>query len=148
MSGLEIPLLTGGGLMAYGAIQQGKAQKKMHDYNAAQLRQNAIIEQSQGNLREEAQRRKASQVAGQQAAAIAQSGGGMGGSAADIMRESAINAELDAMTIRYESELKSKGLKNQAAGEQYAGEVARQAGYYNAIGSVLNTGATYAGLAS
>jgi hypothetical protein len=133
-------------LSAYGNIQQGKANQKAHDYNAAMLRQSAEVEQQQGGQREEAQRRQARQVLGTQAAAFAQSGGGSGGSAADVMKQSATNAELDSLMIRYESDLKSKGLKNQAAGEVYAGKVAKQAGYYGAVNSVLSGGSTYAGL--
>jgi len=79
-------------------------------------------------------------------AAFAQSGGGFSGSAADVMKQSATNAELDSLMIRYESDLKATGLKNQAAGEEYAGKVAKQAGYYGAIGSVLSGGSTYLGL--
>ena len=148
MAAAMIPLLIGGtALSAYGNIQQGKANKKAHDYNATMLRQNAAVEEQQGGAREEAQRRAARKVIGSQAAAIAQGGTGTGGSAADIMQQSATNAELDSLMIRYESNLKATGMKNQAAGENYAGKVAKQAGYYGAIGSVLSGASAYAGLA-
>lgn len=148
MAAAAIPLLMGGSaLSAYGNLQQGKANQKAHNYNATMLQQQASVEEQQGGAREEAQRRQARKVLGSQAAATAQSGTGTGGSAADIMQQSATNAELDALMIRYESGLKASGLKNQAAGEKYAGKVARQAGYYGAIGSVLNGASTYVGMA-
>jgi len=141
-------MLVAGGtvLSAYGNIQQGKAEKKKHDYNATILRQNAVVEGQQGAQREDAQRRKAREILGTQAAAFAQAGGGSGGSAADIMKQSSTNAELDALTMRYESGLKISGLKNAAAGEDFAGKVAKQQGYYGAIGSVLGGASTYANL--
>jgi len=143
-------LLVGGltGLMAYGNIQQGKNQQKLHDYNAKMLRQNADVENSQGNAREEAHRRQARQVLGKQAAIVAQSGGGFGGSSADIMKQSATNAELDSMMIRYESQLKSKGMKDQAEAEVYSGKLAKQQGYYNALSSILSGGSAYVGMTS
>jgi hypothetical protein len=146
MSGMEMLLAGGTGLVAYGNIVQGQAQQKGHDYNATMLRQNAAIEEQQGGAREEAQRRKAREVLGSQAAAFAQAGTGVGGSAADIMKQSATNAELDALMIRYESGLKATGLKNEAQAETYAGKVAKQAGKYGAIGSILGGGSTYLGL--
>jgi len=143
---MEALVVGGTALSAYGNIQQGKAEQKKHDYNATMLRQNAETENQQGNQREEAQRRKAREVLGSQAAAFAQSGGGSGGSAADIMKQSSTNAELDALTIRYESGLKATGLKNAAAAETFAGKVSKQQGYYGAVNSVLSGGSTYAGL--
>lgn len=50
---------------------------------------------------EEAQRRDASQLAGAQAAAMAQAGGGAGGTNELVARQSAVLAELDALNIRY-----------------------------------------------
>jgi len=145
---MEMTALIAGttGLQAWGNIQQGKDAQKAHDFNAAMLRQGAEVENQQGGAREEAQRRKAREVLGSQAAAFAQAGTGTGGSSADIMKQSATNAELDAMMISYESGLKATGMKNQAESEIYAGKVAKRAGYFGAVNSVLGGASNYVGM--
>lgn len=134
-------------MAAYGNIAMGKAQQKSHEYTAQQLDQAAAVENQQGNAREEAQRRQASQILGTQRAMTAQGGTGMGGSAADVMQQSAINAELDSLMIRYESNIKSKGMKEAAVGERYAGAVAKTSGNYGAVSSILSGAGMAYGLA-
>jgi hypothetical protein len=79
---------------------------------------------------------------GQQRAAIAQAGVGLGGSALDIMEQSADRAELDALTMRYEGDLRSKGLLAAAEGARYEGRVARAAGENAMKGAYLSAGAS------
>ena len=122
---------------ALGAIQQGNAAKGAANYNAGILEQNAANERQQAGAREDAQRRRAAMVLGTQRAAFAQSGGGMGGSAADVMEQSAINAELDALTLRYEGDLRARGMQAEATSERFAGKQAQRAGYFQAAGSIL-----------
>lgn len=130
-------------VQAVGAIQQGNAAKGAADYNASVLEQNAAIERQQAGAREEAKRREARQVLGAQRAAFAQSGGGMGGSAADVMRQSGMNAELDALTLRYEGDLRARGLQAEAASERFAGKQAQTQGYFQAAGSILGGAGKY-----
>ncbi len=140
---MEALIIAGTAVQALGAIQQGNAAKKAADYNAGQLEQGAALERQQANEREEAQRRQARQVLGSQRAAFAQSGGGMGGSAADVMAQSATNAELDALTLRYEGDLKARGMEAQASSERYAGAVAKRNSRMQAVGSILSGAAMY-----
>lgn len=63
---------------------------------------------------EEAQRRDASQFAGAQAAAMAQAGGGAGGTNELVARQSAVLAELDALNIRYGGITKRAALISEA----------------------------------
>lgn len=144
---------------ALGAINQSNAQaasyqsqRQATDYNATVLDQNAGIERQQANAREEAQRRDARRILGSQRAALSQAGTGMGGSAADVMAQSAADAELDALTLRYEGDMRARGLIAQAEGERYQGRVAganasaaRSAGPMNAIGSILGGVGSYMG---
>lgn len=81
--------------------------------SAAMDKLEAGIALSQGYADEEAQRRQARQIMGEQAAAIAQSGGGVG--LEDLVRQSATNAELDALNIRYGARVKATGLFSRAA---------------------------------
>lgn len=149
MAGPLIPLMAMGGsvgLQAAGALMQGQAARNSAEYNATMMDQAATVERQQTSAREDAQRRQARMVLGQQRAALAQSGGGMGGSAADIMQQSAMNAELDALTLRYEGELRARGLNAQAEGERYMGRQAQRASYFSAAGSILSGAGKIAGM--
>ncbi len=144
-------------MSAISAIQQAnsqsaayKSQQQAADYNAAILTQNAASERAAANQREEAQRREARQILGSQRASFAQAGTGLSGSAADVMAESATNAELDALTLRYEGDMRARGLLAEAEGEKFQGRVAganakqaKTAGYMNAVGSILGGAGNY-----
>lgn len=156
---MEAVLIAGTAMQAIGAIQQGnaqaasyKSQEAASNYNATVMDQNAGIERSQANQREEAQRREARMILGSQRAALSQAGIGSGGSAADVMQQSATNAELDALTLRYEGDMRSRGLMIGAEQERYQGRVAGmnskaavKQGYMQAAGSILGGTGNYMG---
>jgi hypothetical protein len=146
---LAISMAASAAMSAAGAIQQGmaaqaqgKAQQDAANYNATIKRQQAALELQQANAREEQQRRGTRQVLGQQRAALAQAGIGMGGSALDIEEQSADRAELDALTMRYEGDLRSKGLLAAAEGAEYEGRAAIAAGQNAMTGAYLSAGAS------
>lgn len=143
-----IPLMIGAGtgMQVIGALQQGRAAQNAAQYNASMMDQAATVERQQASVREDAQRQQARLLLGEQRAAFAQSGGGMGGSAGDVMQQSAINAELDALTMRYEGELRARGLNAQAEGERYSGRTAKQNSYFSAAGSILSGAAMAYGM--
>lgn len=102
-----VPLIAAG-VSAFGQHQQGQAAKK-------QAQEQSLIDQMEGKSAEEAalqdeatQRRSSRQFLGRQAAAFAEAGVGPGSSTA-IMDQSAINAELDALNIRYKGQLTKYG---------------------------------------
>jgi len=137
---------------AYSSYQQGqaqeanfKAQANADKYNAAVAEQSAAVKRQQYVAQEEAQRRQAKQVLGEQRAALAQAGIGLSGSAADVYGQSAANAELDALNIRYTGELDARGLLAQGEQYRYGARVnrmnagsARTGGYLNAASSLLS----------
>ena len=142
-------LAASAAMSAVGAIQQGmaaqaqaKAAQGAAEYNATIKRQQAASELQQANAREEQQRRGTRQVLGQQRAALAQAGIGMGGSALDIEEQSADRAELDALTMRYEGDLRAKGLLAAAEGAEYEGRAAISAGKNAMTGAYLSAGAS------
>jgi hypothetical protein len=140
--------LLSGAMSAIGAIQQGqaqadsqRAQAQANEYNAIVARNNAVVAQEQSNAKEEAQRRHFGELQGQARAGIAQSGTGFDGSNADILKQNAINNELDALTIRYQGENQAKGLVAQAQLDQYNASVNRQNASAAETGGFLNAGA-------
>lgn len=127
-----LPFLIGG-VAAMGSLMKGigeaqqlSAQADAAKYNAAVLRQQSDQALRTSAAEEATQRRQAEQVLGTQRAAIAESGLGFGGSAADVMRESRIEAELDALNIRYKGQLESRNLLSAAALEKYKAATARR----------------------
>lgn len=142
-------LAASAAVSAVGAIQQGmaaqaqaKSAQDAANYNATIKRQQAASELQQSNAREEQQRRGTRQVLGQQRAALAQAGIGLGGSALDIEEQSADRAELDALTMRYEGDLRAKGLLAAAEGAEYEGRAAISAGKNAMTGAYLSAGAS------
>jgi hypothetical protein len=144
-------LLGGAGLAAFGELQssgdraaQLRSQQQAAMFDSAIAEQNARMERQQAGAREELQRRRAGQVLGEQRAAFAQAGTGTGGSAADVMAQSLVNAELDALTLRYEGEMRARGQEivstqktAEAASLGAAASSARRTGGIKALGTVL-----------
>lgn len=102
MSSIGMDLLQG-----FAQSTELKAQAKLATMQARAVGQQTVAA-------EEAQRRSARDFLATQSAAIGESGIGYGGSSAEVMRQSAIDAELDALNIRYEGQVKQQGLKTEA----------------------------------
>lgn len=137
--------LAATGVTALGQIAAGQAAADAASTNARAMRAEADIARQQGNAREEAQRRRAREVLGQQRAAIGQAGIGWGGSASDVLEASAAAAELDALNVRYESELQARGLLNQASLTEWEGKQAKRASRVAAASTILGGAANYFG---
>jgi hypothetical protein len=154
-------LIGGVAMRAAGSIVEGNAQasnyqsqQSAYDYNADVAVENSRIAWQQAGAREEAQRRRGRQVLGAQAAATAQAGVDVGsGSPLAIAAQSARNAELDALNIRYEGGLQARGFDIEAENLRYQGRVAgqnaknaRRAGYWGAASSIIGGAANYYGM--
>lgn len=117
----------------FGNIIQGQGQKLAADYNATIARQNAEIATQQGVAASEAQQRDAARKIGAATAAYGASGVSTdSASATDVLAESARNAMLDNLTLKYNYTLRSQGLRNQAALSEAEGEYASTASILNA----------------
>ena len=141
---------------AIGSIQQGnaaaasaKSQANAAEYNAKVLRQNADQAYREGSAAEEAQRRRARQVLGVQRAAVGQTTG-FTGTSLGVIEQSGTNAELDALNIRYESDMKARGLLQEAdletanaANYRSQAGALRTAGYISAGSKALSGGSSY-----
>lgn len=91
-----------------------EAQARINEYNAAITAQRAETTRSVYNSREDSLRRKQALFMGKQRATAAESGAGLGGSNADVLRQSEIESELDALSLRYEGDLEARGLLAQS----------------------------------
>jgi hypothetical protein len=152
-------LVAAAAVQAVGAIQQGKAQKAQANAQATAARYNANLRTMEADIarstagrREEQMRRASRQVLGKQRAGIAQAGVGFTGSSLDLMDQSSFMAELDALNVRYEGNLRSHGLMAQAQQDLYSarayeasGKNAMKQAYISAGASLLSGAAGYAG---
>lgn len=117
---------------------QLKAQAQADQYNALVGRQKSAATLAASNQQEEQQRRVARLASGERRAAIAQSGAGLGGSNADIDRQSEIMSELDSLNIRYTGQLQSGGLLNQANLDEASARSNRKAAKSAVTGGFIN----------
>lgn len=104
---------------AAGSYSQSKNAEKAADYSAKVEKVNAQNILSQAAANEDAQRRKSAVQMGQQRAALAESGISLSsGTGLDLTNESAINAERDALNIRYSGKLNADNAFAQAGLDQ------------------------------
>jgi hypothetical protein len=104
------------------------AQQKILGQRIRWENQNLEIAGQQTSQAEEQQRREARQLLGAGRAAVAQSGLAMTGSAADIMKQSATNAELDALNIRYAGTLERMSILNEIGMLNYEKDLVKMRG--------------------
>lgn len=154
---ITIALVASTALSAVGAVKQGQAQSASYqaqananEYNSIVNKNNADVANQEANQKEELQRRRFNEIQGQAYAGVAQSGTGFDGSNAKVLEQNQINAELDALNVRYQGKNQANGLLAQSEIDQYNAKTNRMnaknamnAGYINA-GANLLSGATKA----
>lgn len=125
---------------AVGAVYSANSQAAAMEGEANQAKMNAKIASQQAGAREDMQRRENALRLGEQRAAFAQSGfDPSSGSALTLQGQSAANAELDALTTRYEGQLQALSFNTQANNLKRQASSTRSSGYLNAAGSLLGT---------
>lgn len=122
-----------------------KSQAYAQEYNATIADANAKATLEQTNAREEQQRRQFRSLQGEAIAGMAQSGTALNGSNLDVLKQNAINNELDALTIRYEGQMQSRGLMAQAQLDRYGADASRRNGRAAMTAGVLGAGASLLG---
>lgn len=134
-----LPLISAG-VTAVGALMSASAASNAAKYNAAVAERNAKIARQQAAAEEERSRLDAMRKLGSIRAGYGASGVAMEGTPLKVLEDSAMEAELDALTIRYNGELKAMGFESDAALERKRASSAMTTGIFKA-GSALLTGA-------
>jgi len=144
-----------------GALYGGAQQASSYNQQAAAAEQGAAAGRLQarqaydaGTSNEVMQRRQAAQQLGAQRAAVAESGfNPNSGSALQVQRDSAINAEMDALQTRYEGLLRGNAFDQQARQDEYQAKVlrssaknARTSSYVSAAAAALSGATAYGSL--
>lgn len=130
------------GVGAVGSLYGAQANASAARYNMLVNQQNAQIAKQGAALEEQRFRVQSRKAMGQMRANIGASGGTVD-SYADVLADSATNAELDALLVRYSGEMQSRGYTNTANLDRMQASAARTAGYYGAAGSLLQGGVNY-----
>jgi hypothetical protein len=145
--------VVGTGLQMYSSYQQGQSQKKQYAYQAAVAENNAKVAEwnaqdaiERGEIAEKQHRLKVSQVQGKQRSALASGGVEVdAGSALDVLEDTAYFGEMDALTIRsnsqreaYKYKVNAQNKRAQAGLYSMTGRSAATAGNIGAAGSLLS----------
>lgn len=141
---------------AAGAIQSGNAAAKASNYNARVQEMNARLSERRGRdaiergaIEEQRKRAQVAQIKGQQRVAMAANGVDLSfGSPLDVMVDSAVLGELDALTIRsnayreaYDHEVDAVNQRAGATLSRMNASAAKTAGYFDAFSTILTGGA-------
>lgn len=131
-----IPAIGGATLKAAGSIYQGNSDANIAQYNEQIADQNATLVTQQGQ--EEARRSlvNSRKFIGQEEAGYGASGVS-GGSAQWVMRASAAQGELNALTIQNNADVKAQAYRNEANLDQFRAQNMRMKGYAGAASAVL-----------
>lgn len=128
--------LAGAAVAANGSIEQARANAEIAKYNATVADQNADQVTAMGaeNARRSLVNSSKMVAAGKAAYGAA---GVSGGSVQDVLRAGAAKGELDALTIKYNAEVKANAYRNEANLDRYKAENQFVSGGSNAAGDIL-----------
>lgn len=143
MSGIEIialgASLAGGAMSAKGQMDAGKVQHQMASYEAESLRARGIAEAASSQRKAELALKQGEYLKSKQIAAFAASGGGTGGSAADVVAETDRQAANNSRVAVWEGGEAMRGRFADAATKDVAGAAAERGGRISAIATGLST---------
>lgn len=147
------PAVIGLAMMAVGGAVQANQQRidgevasNVAEYNAKLAERKAQDTVNRGQEEENKHRRKVSALKGQQKAQFGASGVELdSGSASDILAETEVLGEYDALTIRGNAEREAQSLRDSARVERYLGKQKKEAGKTRAVGTAITTAGSVAG---
>lgn len=120
-------------ISVYSSIKQGQNESanqqnaaQVNDYNAKVSEQNASNAYLAASANEEAQRRKDAMTQGSQIASLAENGIDItSGTGRDLVNQSSINSELNALNIRYQGVTQARQYEQQAVLDRYGANTYR-----------------------
>lgn len=130
-------LLAGAVLGAVSSIQQGQAQKKANRFNAKMLDLQAKRTRIATTDKVTQFRQESGRIMETIKSQSAASGVRMTGTPLEVLAESAVNAELDALNLQFEGDMESARLKLEARHQRRAGTGAARAGVMGGASSII-----------
>jgi len=133
--------LAGAGIDTAGKLEQGKIDASTAETNRRLSSFQAIDAQVRGSIEEQRYRREIAQIVGAQRAAFGARNVAMSGTALDLLSDTAMIGEEDALTIRNNAAREAWGYRNQANEASRWGANAQRNAYARSGGSLLTSGA-------
>lgn len=138
---------------AAGAVQQGQAAASAGKYNQNIAEMNATLSErrakdamERGALAEQRKRQEVAKITGAQTAAMAANGVDLSfGSPLDTLVDTAVLGELDALTIRTNTNREAYDFRVDAVNKRASGQMERMKGDAAATGGYLKAGGTILG---
>lgn len=144
-----IPLfIASGAIKAYGDIQQGNQQQRLNEKQADLLDMKADIALEQGQWQATQVSRKGMQLESEQRTGYAAMGVDVSkGTAAKLQDQTAALTREDVIQTNLNAAREAWGYTEQAKIERWKGDMAKYNGRLSAIGDILGTGGSIAGIA-
>ncbi len=131
----------GGGVSAFGALQQGQDQSAALDRAAKIERQNAALDIETGQANAELSSIQSNKRIGAISAGYGASGvASDSGSVLNVLAASTSNAELDRQNIMHGAKVRAVNYENQATMDDIGAMSAQKGSYMNAFASLLGAG--------
>lgn len=135
---MVLPLLVAAaGLQAAGTLKAGMDANAAGKYNAKKAKRAAAVSRDQAAAAMIRQDKEARKAMGAMRAAYGAAGVTVEGSPLEVLAESAANAELDRLTIKYRGELAAQGYESDAALSKFEGKSALTGSLFKAAGTIL-----------
>lgn len=135
-------------MSAVSAISGAQQQKQAAKYNQKIANQQAVAAQKEAAANADKQRRAASETIGSMQASYAASGVTLEGSPLEVLEQSARNAKLDELNIRWSGDTRAQGYRATANLEGARASNAMTSGYLSAAGSLFSASSKFAGSGS
>ena len=133
-----------GAYTAYSQVQEGNYQAKVAKNNAITQSRMATAAAEKGTRDEQRLRLQIAQAKGNQRAALGASGRELSGSASDLIADTAMMGELDALTLRYNAGMEAYGYEVDAGNSRAQSALYKQSGRTAAAGTLLTTAGSVA----
>lgn len=136
--------MAGQALQLFGTITAGQEAQAVGNYNAEGFERQAAATRLAAGERENLTRQRGARTLSDQRAALLQGGvSPTTGTALIGVQQNAVDAELDALTVRYEGLMEAQGLQSQAAMSRYEGKSKKRQAYISAAGQLLSASSGY-----
>lgn len=141
-----VAAIASASVSAYGMYQQGQAQKQIADYNAKVAKNGAVAARQEAEAQASLIRTRNLRIRGASEAAASKSGVTLSGSVSDVLNDSAIQGEMDALTSIYKGYRGAQSGLAQAELDRYQGREAGSIAGYGATSTLIGgfaQGASY-----
>lgn len=135
----------GTGMQIVGTIAAGRQQAAVASRNAAMMREQAADTARAGYQREEMQRERSGSDLADMRAGLSANGMPLTGSALVGVSQSMRDAEMDALMLRYEGLVESRGQRIAADMEEWQGKAKKRQAYFSAAGQLASAASGYLG---